>query len=36
MHQETEGCHFNIFKTGDKAYRMQFFQQDHQQYGTCV
>jgi len=31
-----DGCHFAIFKTGERKYRSQFFQRVHQQYGTGV
>jgi len=33
---EAEGCHFVIFKTGEKRYRCQFFFRGYQQYGTGV
>jgi len=29
-----EGCHFVIFKTGEKRYRSQFFYKPYQQFGT--
>lgn len=31
-----EGCHFVIFKTGDRNYRCQFFYKPYRQYGTGV
>ena len=31
-----DGCHFVIFKTGDKQYRCQFFYKPYRQYGTGV
>ncbi|MCW8903607.1 MULTISPECIES: hypothetical protein [Sedimenticola] len=31
-----DGCHFVIFKTGDKNYRSQFFYKPYRQYGTGV
>jgi hypothetical protein len=31
-----DGCHFAIFKTGERRYRCQFFFRVHQQYGTGV
>lgn len=31
-----DGCHFTIFKTGDKNYRSQFFYRGYQQFGTGV
>ena len=34
--QDDEGCHFVIFKTGDRRYRCQFFYRIHQQMGTGV
>ena len=33
---ESEGCHFVIFKTGERRYRCQFFYRGYQQYGTGV
>jgi hypothetical protein len=30
------GCHFVIFKTGEKKYRSQFFYKPYRQYGTGV
>lgn len=33
---EAEGCHFVIFKTGERRYRCQFFFRGYQQYGTGV
>lgn len=33
---EKEGCHFVIFKTGDRNYRCQFFYKPYRQYGTGV
>lgn len=33
---EDEGCHFVIFKTGERRYRAQFFYRGYQQYGTGV
>lgn len=33
---EAEGCHFVIFKTGERRYRCQFFYRAYQQYGTGV
>lgn len=30
------GCHFVIFKTGERRYRCQFFYRGYQQYGTGV
>lgn len=34
VHWEIAGCHFIIFKTGDRRYRCQFFYRLYQQYGT--
>ena len=33
---EADGCHFVIFKTGERRYRCQFFFRGYQQYGTGV
>jgi len=33
---ETDGCHFVVFKTGERRYRSQFFYRGYQQYGTGV
>ncbi len=33
---EAEGCHFVLFKTGERRYRCQFFYRGYQQYGTGV
>ncbi|HHI77627.1 MAG TPA: hypothetical protein ENJ94_10665 [Gammaproteobacteria bacterium] len=34
--EDREGCHFVIFKTGERRYRCQFFYRGYQQYGTGV
>ena len=31
-----QGCHFVIFKTGDRNYRCQFFYKPYRQYGTGI
>ena len=31
-----DGCHFVIFKTGDRNYRCQFFYKPYRQYSTGV
>lgn len=36
IYWEADGCHFAIFKTGEKKYRCQFFYRGYQQYGTGV
>jgi len=36
VYWEDDGCHFVVFKTGDKRYRCQFFYRVHQQYGTGI
>lgn len=36
VYWEDKGCHFVICKTGDKAYRCQFFYRVHQMYGTGI
>ena len=33
---EADGCHFVIFKSGERRYRCQFFYRGYQQYGTGV
>ena len=33
---EADGCHFVIFKTGERRYRCQFFYRGYQQYGTGI
>jgi len=33
---EAEGCHFILFKTGERLYRCQFFFRGYQQFGTGV
>lgn len=34
--QADDGCHFVIFKTGERAYRCQFFYKPYKQIGTGV
>jgi len=34
--QADGGCHFVIFKTGERAYRCQFFYKPDKQMGTGV
>jgi hypothetical protein len=34
VYWQADDCNFVIFKTGDRAYRCQFFYRVHQQYGT--
>jgi len=34
IHWQADDCHFVVFKTGDRAYRCQFFYRLYQQYGT--
>lgn len=36
LYWEVDNCHFVVCKTGDKAYRCQFFYRIHQMYGTGV
>lgn len=36
VYWEHQGCHFVIFKTGERKYRAQFFYRGYQQYGTGV
>ncbi|MDT8388280.1 MAG: hypothetical protein RQ736_12250 [Thiogranum sp.] len=36
LYWEADGCHFVICKTGDKAWRCQFFYRLHQMYGTGI
>lgn len=36
LYWERNGCHFVIFKVGDKHYRSQFYYRLHQQYGTGI
>jgi len=36
VYWERQGCHFVIFKTGERRYRSQFFYRGFQQYGTGV
>jgi len=36
VHWEVDGCHFVVFKAGDRRYRCQFFYRGYQQYGTGV
>jgi hypothetical protein len=33
---EKDGCHFVVFKTGDKNYRSQFYYRVHQMFGTGI
>ena len=34
VYWQADGCNFVVFKTGDRAYRCQFFFRGYQQYGT--
>ncbi|MBK1716508.1 hypothetical protein [Thiocystis violacea] len=34
--QSEDGCHFIIFKAGERAYRCQFFYKPYKQMGTGV
>ena len=34
--QDEEGCHFLIFKTGERNYRCQFFYKPYKQFGTGI
>ena len=36
IYWQEQGCHFVIFKTGERNYRCQFFYKPYRQYGTGV
>ncbi len=36
LYWQADGCHFVVFKTGERRYRCQFFFRVHQQFGTGV
>lgn len=36
IYWQADGCHFVIFKTGERNYRAQFFYKPYRQYNTGV